>query len=87
MNHHVNSFCCIDQQVEITKGKLPLLGSAPNELTVERLESREDDYSGPTLDKSSTEMDYFPNIMRHQVFLSEHATLHPHTQFWPKVVT
>lgn len=48
MNCHSYLISCVDRRVECTRGKTPLLGSAPNEPTEKRLESTEDNYSGPT---------------------------------------
>lgn len=58
MNRYVNSTRCIDRQEEFTKGKLPPSGSAPEEPTAKRLESMDNDCSGPTTDTSTKYMEY-----------------------------
>lgn len=75
----VNSFCCIDRQVEFTMGTTPLLGSTPYEPTVKGLESMEDDYSKPITNTLIKTMEFYHDIMRNKIALCIHVTPNPHT--------
>lgn len=73
----VNSIGCIDRKVELTKGKIPLVGSASIEPTVKGLESMEDEYSRQKTDKQTKKMDYYHDIMLRKFFLCRHITPPP----------
>lgn len=87
MNHHVESIRCINRQVELTNRKHLPIGSAPYVPTIRGLESMEHDYSRLTAGKPSEKIDFYPDIMRHEVALCKHVTLFPYKQVWVTVVT
>lgn len=57
MSRPFNSICCMEQQVELTKVKIPLFGSASNISMVKGLECMADYYSGPATDTSTKKTD------------------------------
>lgn len=69
MKRHVRFIQYIVQQVEFSKGELPLLESAPEELTVNGLGSKENDFGRTTTDTPTKRMNYYPDIIRHKVAL------------------
>lgn len=57
LNCYVYSIRCIDRHIELTEGKIPLLGSVTNNPAVKRLEYVEDDNSELTTDTPTKNMD------------------------------
>lgn len=87
MNLHIKSICCISRQGEFSKTKILLFECTPNEPTVKRLESIEDEYKVPTTTDAPTKMMDYPEIMQHKAALSKHVPLPPYTQVRIKMVT
>lgn len=86
MNRHINSFLCFDQQLELTKRKIPLLGSGLDEPRLKGLESLENDYRGSTTDTPTKKIDYFSDIMHHKVSLCKHNTHYSYKQVRVKMM-
>lgn len=53
--------------MKFTEGKLPVFGSAPDELRVGWMEFIEGDSSRPPTDTTTKKMDYYPEIIRYEV--------------------
>lgn len=67
MTHRVSFIFCIDRKVEFSRGKIPLLGSAPNEPIVQRLESMKNEYNRPTTDTLTGNMNCYVDITPYDV--------------------
>lgn len=80
ISRHLTSICYVDRLGKLTKNKISLLGSAPNEPTIKGLDSIDNGYRRRTTETSAKTMEQYPDIMSHEFALCAHVTLRCYTQ-------
>lgn len=87
MNRHISSIICIVRPVEFREGKIPHFGCTPNKLTINRFKFMDSDYSIPTMDTSTKNINFYPDNMYRKDAMYKYLSLHPDTHIRVKKVT